>query len=97
MRIVDVSPSNAAREGFFCIKTSSRPGFESKNQWFAENHEVHSVEIDGPFLGENQFALRFKLDVTPKMSGQRVKMTEVGVYTVEGDKIVREEFYYNAP
>ena len=37
------------------------------------------------------------MDVTPKMTGQRVSMVEVGVYTVEDGKIVREEFYYNAP
>ena len=31
------------------------------------------------------------------MTGQRVNMTEMALYTVEGGKIVREEFYYNAP
>ncbi len=70
---------------------------KGKNQWWVENHEVHGLEIDGPFVGDSQFAVRFKMDITPKASGQRMQMTEVGVYTVEDDKIVREEFYYNAP
>ncbi len=70
---------------------------KGKNQWWVENHEVHGLEIDGPFVGDSQFAVRFKMDITPKASGRRMQMTEVGVYTVKDDKIVREEFYYNAP
>ena len=70
---------------------------KGKTQWWAENHEVHGPQVDGPFVGDSQFAVRFHMDVTPKMTGQRVSMAEVGVYTVEGDKIVREEFYYNGP
>ena len=38
MEIVDVTPDNASEEGFFCIKTSARPGFESKRSWFAERY-----------------------------------------------------------
>ncbi|NNE34361.1 MAG: hypothetical protein HKN13_03940 [Rhodothermales bacterium] len=36
MRIVDVTPENVSEEGFFCIKTSSRPGFASKQSWFEQ-------------------------------------------------------------
>jgi hypothetical protein len=28
------------------------------------------------------------------MAGQRMRMEEVGMYTVQGGKIVREEFFY---
>ena len=31
------------------------------------------------------------------MTGQRGQMKEMALYTVEGDKITREEFFYNAP
>ena len=34
------------------------------------------------------------MDVTPKASGKRMKMDEIGVYTVEKGKIVSERFYY---
>lgn len=34
------------------------------------------------------------MDVTSKSTGERVKMDEVGVYTVEDGKIVEEHFYY---
>lgn len=68
---------------------------KGKNRWWSENHDVHDIRVDGPFVGDKQFALRFYMDVSPK-SGGRVQMTEMALYTVENDKIVKEEFYYNA-
>ena len=68
-----------------------------KNQWWVENHEVHGVTLDGPSVGDGQFAVRFTMDVTPKMTGQRTTMIEMALYTVVDDKITKEEFYYNAP
>ena len=68
-----------------------------KNQWWTDNHEVHGLTVDGPFVGDGQFAVRFTIDATPKMTGHRTTMIEVGIYTVENDKITKEEFYYNAP
>ena len=41
--------------------------------------------------------VRFTFEVTPKMTGQRTTMIEMALYTVEDDKITKEEFYYNAP
>ncbi len=92
--IVSVEPVEgpgmpAVQEGIEAIR--------GKNQWWVENHEVHGVAIRGPFVGEDGFAVFFDLDVTPKMTGQRTSMKEMALYTVEGDKIVREEFYYNMP
>jgi SnoaL-like domain len=68
----------------------------AKNKWFEENFEVHSVQVDGPFLGKGQFAAHFTLDVTQKASGKRFPMNEMALYTVKKNKVVREEFYYNA-
>jgi hypothetical protein len=65
-----------------------------KSKWWVENHEVHSAEVNGPYLGENQFALEFKYDVTQKFSGKRLQMHEMGLYTVAGDKITHEHFFY---
>ena len=69
-----------------------------KDAWWADNHTVHSVAANGPFLGAgpyaNQFAVHFLLEVTPKSTGKRVTFAEMGLYTVNGEKIVREEFYY---
>ena len=68
----------------------------AKNEWFERNFEVHSVQVDGPYLGKNQFAVRYTLEVTPKASGQRTTMNEMALYSVKKGKVVREEFYYNA-
>jgi len=67
-----------------------------KNQWWGENHEIHSAEVAGPWPhGDDKFAVQFKYDVTNKPSGQRIQMNEIGVFTLEGGKVVREEFFYN--
>jgi hypothetical protein len=67
-----------------------------KNQWWYDNHEVHSLVVTGPFCGfrQDQFAVEFEIDLTNKASGERSQMREVGLYTLEGDKIVQEEFLY---
>jgi SnoaL-like domain len=71
---------------------------KGKNEWWFANNEVHSGSAKGPFPNGDRFAVIFDFDVTPKsgpMKGKRMKMEEVGLFTVEGGKIVREEFYYS--
>ena len=68
-------------------------GVEAKSAWWYANHEVHGFSAEGPYVGATGFAVRFRLAVTPK-GGERMEMTEVGVYTVRDGKIVREEFMY---
>jgi hypothetical protein len=41
-----------------------------------------------------QFAVHFTFDVTPKATGHRTTLEEVGVYTVKDSKIIREQFFY---
>lgn len=69
-----------------------------KNRSWMEDSEVHSIQVDGPFVseGSNQFALHFRIDVTDKKNGKRVQGSEIGLYTVKDGKIVREEFFYPA-
>ena len=68
-----------------------------KGEWWVANHEVHAMSAEGPFIGnrEDQFAVKFAMDLTPK-GGVRTSMTEIGLYTVKGGKIVQEEFLYSA-
>lgn len=67
-----------------------------KNEWWVENHEIHGGSVEGPFMhGDDRFAAIFHFDVTSKpMGNQRMQLHEVGVFTVDGGKVVREEFYY---
>lgn len=67
---------------------------KAKGEWWYANHEVHSTEVEGPFLNGDQFAVIFRMDLTPKMTGERGRMDEVAIYTVKNGKIVEERFYY---
>jgi predicted ester cyclase len=70
---------------------------EQKSAWWFANHEVHAMTAEGPFIGNrgDQFAVKFDLDLTPK-GGQRMRMSEVALYTVRSDRIVEEAFLYSA-
>ena len=92
--IVSIEPVSAPnmparQEGIVAVR--------GKNEWWVANHEVHSASVDGPFVSEEQFAVRFNFEVTFKPTGQRMKMTEMALYTVKDGKIVQEEFFYNMP
>jgi ketosteroid isomerase-like protein len=66
----------------------------AKNQWWNENNEVHAATVDGPFVGENKFAVYYNFDATFKPTGKRNSMEEMALYTVKDGKIVREQFFY---
>ena len=68
---------------------------KGKNAWWVDNHEVHGGEVSGPFPNGDQFIVQFKFDVTPKQTGQRMTMEEMGLYTVKDGKIVKEVFFYS--
>lgn len=91
------SPAVVSVEGMgVSMEWAGRSAVEDKNQTWEADHIVHSLEVEGPFVGATGFAVRFRLDVETKSTGQRDKMEEVGVYTVQDGKIVREEFMYRA-
>jgi hypothetical protein len=66
-----------------------------KHQWFYDNHTIHETSVEGPFVGnrDDQFAVRFEMEVTPN-GGERNRMAEVGLYTVRNGKVAQEEFLY---
>jgi ketosteroid isomerase-like protein len=66
-----------------------------KGEWWAANHDIHGVAVEGPFVNGDQFVVRFKMDITPKESGQRTTMDEMAVYTIKDGKIAEERFFYN--
>ena len=76
-------------------ETKGIEAIKGKNKWWLDNHQVHSAEANGPFIGDRQFAVEFKYDVTEKGSGKRFHMEEMALYTVEGGKIVHERSFYN--
>jgi len=70
-------------------------GIRAKGKSWSESNVVQSAEVMGPFPNDNRFAVRFTFDVTNKPSGRRMKMDEIGLFTVENGKIAREEFFYS--
>ena len=66
-----------------------------KNHWWAENNEIHSAEVEGPFIGSgDKFAVYYNYDATFKPTGKRNNMEEMALYTVKDGKVVREQFFY---
>lgn len=66
-----------------------------KGEWWEGAHEVHGVEVEGPFINGDQFIVRFKMDLTVKETGHRMTMDEVGLYTIRNGKIAEESFFYD--
>ncbi|HEX4771496.1 MAG TPA: nuclear transport factor 2 family protein [Bryobacteraceae bacterium] len=67
----------------------------AKGKWWVENHEVHSVKVEGPLVAGSHFAVTFKLDITFKPQSKRFVMEEIAVYKVVDGRIAYEEFFYN--
>lgn len=68
---------------------------KGKGEWWLANHEIHSASVTGPWPHGDRFVVGFQYDVTNKPSGKRMKLDEVGLYTVRDGKVVREEFFYD--
>jgi hypothetical protein len=65
-----------------------------KGEWWAANHDVHSVKVDGPLVAGGHFSVAFKIEVTFKPESKRFTLEEIAVYKVENSKIVYEQFFY---
>ena len=70
-----------------------------KSEDWVSDKAYNGETVAGPFFnGANpdEFVVFFTLDVTPKATGKRITLEEVGVYTVNTeDKITREQFFYD--
>ena len=73
-------------------ETRGIEGVRAKTDWWSNNMQVHNHKVSGPFVAHDRFVVQYDVDVTEKNSGQRMQLSEVGVYTVKNGKIVREEF-----
>lgn len=65
-----------------------------KAKWWADNHEVHSIVVEGPLVAGAYFTVVFKIEVTFRPADKRFVMEEVAVYKVAEGRIVYEEFFY---
>ncbi len=88
VRSIEAMGEGAVSEG----KAAAR----AKGEWWSGAHEVHGVEVEGPYVNGDQFVVRFKMDVTVKESGQRMTMDEMAVYSLKDGKIAEERFFYGS-
>ena len=72
-------------------------GLQKKGEWWANNFDVHGIEVSDPVVADNWFSVRFEMDTTHKPSGQRSKSSEIAVYRVVDGKVVWEQFFYDQP
>lgn len=70
---------------------------KEKEAWWNSQFEVTRNHVEGPFpAGDHKrFSVFFDIDVKDKKTGEVGPMKEVALYTVDGDKIVEEEFFYH--
>ena len=79
-------------------ETAGKPPVIEKSERFQAQNPISSDKVRGPFLnGSDQFAVHFTFEITPKATGQRITVEEVGVYTVKDSKITREQFFNEGP
>lgn len=78
-------------------ETAGQAAVIHKSEIWASQNEVHGEHVRGPYFnGPTQFAVHFAFEVTPKSTGKRVTLEEVGVYTVGTDDLItREQFFYD--
>ena len=65
-----------------------------KHAWWERTFEVHGGSVDGPWVHGDQFAVGFTLDATNRETGERARMSEIGLYTVRDGAVVEERFFY---
>src|SRR5688572_20150466 len=75
-------------------ETAGKTPVIQKSERFQAQNPISGEKVRGPFFnGSNQFAVHFTFEVTPKATGQRITVEEVGIYTVKDSKITREQFF----
>src|SRR5258706_9662984 len=91
------APNIVSVEGDGKETAGQQPVIKKSEGWVSDK-TFNGETVAGPFYnGANpdQFVVYFTLDVTPKATGKRKTLEEVGVYTVKNDKITREQFFYD--
>ncbi len=87
-----VSVEPMAPEGMDPV-SKGRDAIKAKHDWWGSNFEVHSFDMEGPFLNGDKFSMVFEIDATDMSNNQRWKSKEVALYEVENGKIARESFF----
>lgn len=64
-----------------------------KMAWWNSTFEFVSAQVEGPWINDPCFIVKFIIDVRNRESGEATHMEEFAVYTVANGKIVHERFF----
>ena len=94
------APNIVSVEGDGKETVGQQPVIKKSEDWVSDK-TFNGQTIAGPFFNAanpNQFTVYMVADITPKATGKRISVDEVGVYTVgPDDKVTREQFFYDGP
>lgn len=90
----DVVRVEAAEPGGPPVEMHGIEAVIANSRAWADENDVHGVEVDGPFLGGDRFAVRFAIDATSRRTRERRTITKVSLYTTKSGKVVREDVYH---
>lgn len=76
------------------IKTLGKVATREKNSEWIRCHEFKTFNVSTPMLGDEQFALTFYYDATDLRIRQRMRMSEVGLYSFKEGAITQVSFFY---
>lgn len=85
--IVSVEPQGEPRE------VQGLEAIQGKLDWFDTTFEIKEVAVDGPWINEPCFLVRFTIQCTLKSNGDPCPMDEYALYTCRDGKIVHERFF----
>jgi len=73
-----------------------RAAMEAKYEWWKGAVLMHSCAVEGPYVNTDGFAVKYTIDCESRDgSWPRMTMSEIGFYTVDDGKVVRETFMAN--
>ncbi|MDC7997008.1 nuclear transport factor 2 family protein [Gilvibacter sediminis] len=87
--IVSIEPhgENPVSEGMEAVA--------KKGEWWEQNFEVHAFKAEPAVVADNWFSVKMSLDTTFKPTGDRSQSSQIAVYRVADNKIVKEQFFYD--
>lgn len=75
--------------------TQGLDALRAKSQSFESQHKINGQQFHALWPhGEDKFAVHMSFDMTHLASGHRWTTDEIIVLTVKGEKIIKEEFFY---
>ncbi len=73
-------------------------GFEAarnKSRSWLSASRIDDLDIDGPFVTGNQFALFMDMVIVSRANGDSQPFTKIAIFTVRDAKIIEERYFYD--